>query len=903
MKKTSSTFYETVAQYILGCIGDTDGDLSKITVLLPNHHIAQALTNTLIDLAGRVDMQLPLMVTLGEWAQSMSLSKPITPNLCRVSALYQALRARQWFTDANLWVIANELVDLLDELTRHHVKLPQDEKDFLSQLEIAYQSKNNSAMQFEAKVVHELWYAMNASGEMNVARAYQERLATLSQQAKSPLVVLIASALSVQDSHFIAGYAQQAPVKIFDLREMIAHENDHQFLSALPELWGNADSGQSLREHALHLRQQSSQAALTHRLSIYGASSLSQEAKAAEVQVRQWLAEGKVNIAIVAQDRLAARRLRAMLERAGIQVNDESGWKFSTLAVSTVLMRWLEALQNDFYYQDMLDLIKSPYVFADQGALERQKAVIKLEQLVRKNGVTSNLVSFTALAQGEVNVLEILSRLQRAASLLQKHEDTLSGWLESLMESIALLGVQDALGTDAAGAQLLAHIQAWQVDLVGENTTFRFSEWKNWLAQLLNENTFSDPSIESPVHLTHLAATGWRSFDAVLLLGCDSTHLPSISQSSTWFNDAVRSTLGLPTQDFFMERQRDALLSLLAMNNNVVVTWQSTKIGESAMLSPYLEMLRTVHKLTYDNDLANHQIEVLLKTFKVLSTASSTLCVTGMAKPSVAEALIPSHISPSGYNSLVACPYQYFARHMLRLNEMDEVSEAVEKRDFGQWVHHILHKFHQKHPVLSGIARSDLEGFLSNISEDVFAPIIKQDYLARAWLSRWLSAIPAYLDGQLKNEAEGWYFDSGEVPFEMPLSDDLTLRGRVDRLDHNSAGEIRVLDYKLMDAYRLRTKLKVSGEDVQLPCYASAFKADAAAFVSIEKDKVVNVAPPQELAELKQFNTSRVMEVFQQIRRGEGMPANGEGDSCSFCEMRGLCRKSNSVDRYSKPRI
>ena len=69
-------------------------------------------------------------------------------------------------------------------------------------------------------------------------------------------------------------------------------------------------------------------------------------------------------------------------------------------------------------------------------------------------------------------------------------------------------------------------------------------------------------------------------------------------------------------------------------------------------------------------------------------------------------------------------------------------------------------------------------------------------------------------------------------------------------------------------------------------------EADAAAFISIEKDKVVAVAPPQDLPELAQANIERLLEVFVQMRGGAAMPAHGVDEACAYCEMRGLCRKS-----------
>ncbi|MDE2311152.1 MAG: PD-(D/E)XK nuclease family protein, partial [Betaproteobacteria bacterium] len=341
-----------------------------------------------------------------------------------------------------------------------------------------------------------------------------------------------------------------------------------------------------------------------------------------------------------------------------------------------------------------------------------------------------------------------------------------------------------------------------------------------------------------------------------------------------------------------LARQRDDLLALLAMNGTVLVTWQASKNGEKNLLSPYLEMLRALHEPAYGDDLAESELGALLEQAQVRTADFPLPDEAVMPAPAVPQSLIPGRISASGYNSLVACPYQFYARHMLRLNELDEVREGVEKRDYGEWVHDILHRFHQRFPVLGEHPRAALEQALQHISSEVFAPAMERDYLARAWLLRWQQAIPAYLDWQLTNETGGWRYQNGEVPFELPLTCELTLHGRIDRVDARE-GECKVLDYKMMEAGKLRNKLKEAGEDVQLPCYAQVYEADEAAYLSIEKDKIVSVAPPQGLAELAQANTARLLKVFEQMRGGAALPAHGVDEVCVFCEMRGLCRKSD----------
>ncbi|CAH1903669.1 PDDEXK_1 domain-containing protein [Candidatus Nitrotoga sp. HW29] len=922
---TAAVFFDSVARVILTRHSHEIPDLRRARVLLPNYHVSQPLAQSLARVANLPAILLPQMVTLSDWVQSVPLALSVIPDTCRITTLYQALRARRWFADADLWSIARELLVLLDELTQNHVTLPQSAEDFLSQLEQAYQSKRGIAMQFEARVVHELWYAMNNSGELDTARAYQQNLTQLAQQAELPLYVLLTSNLAAPEARFLKAYHQRAPVMIIDLRELASQQPEcaamriiassrSRFSDPIPtenerEVHDNLRTQESveemdalsLREQANHLQKHFPRAALGHRLHFFGAHGLEQEARAAEGQIRRWLLAGKKNIAIVAQDRLVARRMRALLERAGVLVCDETGWKLSTLSVSTALMRWLDALQSDFYYQDLLDLLKSPFIFADQAVSERKQTVYQFEQLVRKHGVVAHLDTFFDLTQGNVGMRMALIRLRQAAEVLHKKNDTLSGWLSALYASLEMLGIVQGLKLDDAGIQLLQALQNWQRELHGDTTRVSLTEWRHWLAQQLDEHTFRDLSIDSPVLLTHLAAMRWRSFDAVLMLGCDAAHLPGTDNSGRWFNDAVRTTLGLPTREVYLAQQRDDLLALLAMNDTVLVTWQASKSGEANLLSPCFEMLRALHELAYGDDLTIKpgEWDKLLESTQVRSAEFPLPPAAAMPAPVARQGLIPKRISASGYNSLVACPYQFYARHILHLNEMDEVREDVEKRDYGEWVHDILWRFHEQYQVLGNHLRADLDSALQHISIEIFTPAVQRDYLARAWLLRWQQAIPEYLETQLKNEAEGWRYQSGEVPFELPLSADLLMHGRIDRVDVQAkeASAVRVLDYKMMDAVRLRNKLKEAGEDVQLACYAYVYEAEEAVFISIEKDKVIAVAPPQDVADLAQANIARLLEVFAQMRSGAALPAHGAEEACQYCEMRGLCRKSEWNER------
>ncbi|TAJ83033.1 MAG: hypothetical protein EPO42_00760 [Gallionellaceae bacterium] len=892
----ATAFFDRVAKRILAA--HPAPDLRGITVLLPNLHVAQALAQALIRTANVPALLLSQMVTLDAWAQTVALDAPVVSDSQRGALLYQHLRKQPWFENAELWSMTQELLKLFDELTHALHELPSDADAFAAAVQQAYQARQNATLQLEARLVFELWHAMQEGVELDAARAYQQRLAKLAERADRPLYVLRASDWDAVEQRFLDEYEQRALVKVFDLREMVEEgggltassltlalsRRERELCAPLPP--GAPKVGNPLSAKAdAELSQGPGERASAPLF--FAATSLEQEARAAAMQVRLWLQAGKRDIAIVVQDRVVARRMRALLERAEVLVADETGWTFATLSVSTVLDRWLTALQSDFYHHDLLDLLKSPFIFADMAAGERKAAVYHLEQLLRKQGVVAGLDKFFALAGHEVALHQPLARLRQAAALLEQNKKKpLADWLSALRESLNVLAVDTGLQQDGAGQQLLRALDTWRQELRGDAGRYAFHEWRRWLAQQLDTETFRDSSIDSAVRFTHLAATRWRAFDAVLLLGCDADHLPGAASGGRWFNDAVRSALNLPTCSTHTVRQRDDLLALLALNDCVLVTWQKEQSGETRMLSPFLQMLRDAHQQAHGDALTERELHSYLA---VEDAHQITLAQAAQPAPSVTEEVVPLGVSISGYNSLVACPYQFYARHILRLNELDEVREGIEKRDYGDHVHQILQRFHERYVRVSEHPVAELVAALREISAEVFAGLLQQDFAACAWLARWYKSVPAYIEWQRENEAQGWRYAESEQAFDWPL-EGVRLRGRIDRLDERGEEKL-VLDYKTQSDAVLRNKLKEPGEDVQLACYAYAHEAADAAFVSIDNGKVKRVEPKHDVPLLAQLNAQRLVDVMAAIRGGAGLPANGVDAVCMHCEMRGVCRK------------
>lgn len=879
-------------------------DLTGLTILLPSLHAVAPFARALAVAAGRPALLLPTLTTLPQLAAAIPLPQRIAADSARQGLVYVALRERRWFADGDLWAISGELLKLFDELTLHHVRLPEQAGDFVARLAAAYQARTGESLQFEARLVHELWYALQGVlGERaDRASAYQLRLARLAANAQRPLYAVGLAELAPSEVEFLLRYAERQPVRIFHFDPLNAEFGDLGHVLAAS--W--QASGQSLPERATKLHTDHPHSRLAEKLRLFPAHSLEQEARAAETQVRLWLAEGRQHIAVVAQDRLAARRVRALLERAQILVEDETGWTLSTASASSVIMRWLDLLSGDFFHQDLLDFLKSPLVFADWPHAKRKEAVYELELLIRGKGIVSRLVHYRVAAhEREAACADLLERLFEAQKLWpkrgQNRGQNLGAWLDTLNDTLDVLGITAALKNDLAGAQLLATLAQLREELREEFGKFQLNEWRRWLDQQLETATFRDAGITSPVVFTHLPATRLRRFDGVVLLGCDAEKLPARGADGLFFNQSVRAQLGLPTREESTRIALGDVAALLASSGETLVTWQRMVNGEEHLVSPWFDLLQTVHQLAYDDGLHDTRLAGIAARGAIAPEAPAPAAATPRPAPALPGPRIPETISASGYNSLMSCPYQYYARHVLKLNDLDEVQLEMEKRDFGELVHRILLDFHQTHPTLGGTDSAALEQSLRDISASVYGPMLKLNYLSHAWSLRWDRLIPGYIEWQMQREQNGWRWHSGEtakrLPLPLPDGKTLTLRGTLDRVDR-SGDKLAVLDYKTRAPTALRNQLKTPGEDVQLPVYALLAQdaVSEACYVSLDKEDVKPVPLQADPGELARDVARRLTEIFAALHAGSPLPAQGTDDACRWCEIKGLCRRGYWTD-------
>jgi ATP-dependent helicase/nuclease subunit B len=889
----SADFWERAARALLGnellfvAVGAQARDLSSLRVVVPTFVHAQSLKSALTaQLQGAFIP--PRIITLSAWLAMLppdAESMPPTAASERLMSLYGELRQHAWLKkifsarrNTDLLPLAQTLLTLSDELTQCLLPTIQAEPGAIdARWEIALGQLAPSArylLSEEAQLVWSIWKGQLDGNDACVDRF--KNLMRLAGHAECPLLWISPTEPDCFEQAFLDAYGRRQTVLPI-LLDWRAPSVPAVYATAWHELVDGETSCAALLA--------SSDMSAPTGLSICACKNLEDEALQGAQTVIDWLAAGKSRIAIVAQDRVVARRIQALLNRAQIAVADETGWKLSTTRAAAAIAAWFDVVASRAETVALLDFLKSPFLLADTN--DKVEQVITIETALRRANVLSGWQAVTSALAGGSSAQRLLLQIEQQAKSCAGRK-SVAQWLDATACVLDTLGMRSALESDAAGLQVLAMIEAMRHDCAALTQAFSFSEWRAFISLQLETTAIVPADTDDRVVMLPLNGARLRTFDAVLMVGADADHLPSKPNEALFFANTVRRELGLVTRERLQRQQQRDFSELLSTNDEVVLSWQAHKDGEPNPASVWIERLQLALARSNAEQLRAHRAAIAHQ----LLTASAPSCPA----PS-APHLLPRKLSASGFNSFVACPYQFFATRMLGLSGMDELSDMPEKRDYGDWLHRILKSYHENVRD-QNIALSGRAAELQKISDQVFNDALEENSAALGYYARWQKAIPAYLTWANEREAQGWRFVVGEQWLEKTLQlshGEITLHGCIDRIDENDAGERTVLDYKTRSTQALRDKLKVK-EDHQLAFYGllSDAPVSSAFYVALElTNGKTGDAEATDYVEWQQALSGQLESSMRAVAQGAALPASGIELICQFCDVRGLCRKGN----------
>lgn len=948
-----------LAQHLLDDFSEQLPDLTQAVVLLSEAHAAKRLRHLLLNQAeqrGIHALLCPQISNIRDWAKRQLNKYQKEPHsICgqhqRELILFDALtQHKSLLGSGSPWHLTDDLLKLFDQLTSNQKKLPDNYDEFEKEIANAYgiSAEDFPALGHEATLVHTLWSAwhtqLNAetdiamfdsetahllglnsdiqnnqntlyiAGYHNFSIAEQNWLKQLIEKQRCQLYIHGQASSSAQ-----AEYHPDTPISTllntFNLQPNKTSKNNYsQFINSCYQ-----HTKQPFIERAKELAKTPNNK-IKEQLKLLFCQSHEEQAHAVELQVRRWLLEGKNNIGIVTENRRLARRVRALLERADVPLQDLAGWALSTTRAGAVLERWLECIEEDFSHQPLLDLLKSPFIFSELDSQQVKHATYRLENdIIRHENVAQNLLCYKKTiafradklqwSSDTSNVLtEILESFESANKLLEpllKGQHNAGDYIDALSASLELLGMTKLLQEDAAGERVIEMIDTLKHSSLQYSLKFNWADFRTWLGRSLEKFVFMPEKSSGPVTLMGLGQSRLQQFDALIIASAEHEHLPGKTNTTPFFNNAVRVQLNLNTTHEMLTERFHHFRRLLEAAPEILITANNEENGEEVPLSPWLEIIHRFYQQAFSSSLEDKDLKSLVTnpdTFVIRCSEKSLPDKTTQAKSKLPKELIPKNFSPSSYQTLMNCPYQFFATRGLNLSVNEEVQEALSKSDYGERVHRCLEAFHQQvekspAPFKDPITEKNRDlaiDTLAEISQHVFADDLDESFEHTGWLTQWLKLIPEYIDWQIKNSIE-WGFYEAEIKSKIAWQDECELNGRLDRLDKNENG-LSIIDYKTGKSATL-SEIE-QGEAVQLPFYALLAETELkqtvnqVSYLTLSNNvKFGAQIAGDELETISQQIGDRLSQIITELNNGKELTAWGDEKTCQYCNINRICRK------------
>ena len=410
-----------------------------------------------------------------------------------------------------------------------------------------------------------------------------------------------------------------------------------------------------------------------------------------------------------------------------------------------------------------------------------------------KGFISNDLARRELLNSIHLIVQELLSPLSNAHAL--------SDW------RIAISTLLDQLfpAKDAQTSLILEQISLFlsQLESASHYCTIGVSEGWSLLSSFAS-SSYCNPHLRENV----IELLGWLELhldDAphCIILGCNEHKLPETLNADRFLPNSLREQLGLNSNRTRLSRDCFLMFSLLHSKRSILLTMGKQTLRGETLLPSRVLLKRTPQQ----------QLPFLTTFFHQTETSSDEHQEHKVASPALQFPSPPQapldpikSMSVTSFGYYLQCPYQFYLRHIKKLQDLHDQSQEMDPLSFGSYLHHLLYYFGNTPEfaeltdekaiaaaLLSLQEESSTRYFGKNAKPAVFIQLeqIKHRLFEFArWQSAWRS--------------EGWKIIDVEHELKFALSlpphSQMLVRGIIDRIDYNSrTGEWALLDYKTGD--------------------------------------------------------------------------------------------------------
>jgi ATP-dependent helicase/nuclease subunit B len=166
------------------------------------------------------------------------------------------------------------------------------------------------------------------------------------------------------------------------------------------------------------------------------------------------------------------------------------------------------------------------------------------------------------------------------------------------------------------------------------------------------------------------------------------------------------------------------------------------------------------------------------------------------------DALRIERLSVTSFRDYLACPFRYYLRHVLRMEELHDAKPGPDALDFGTMLHAALQRMAEDPRMRDCDDERELAAFLANGARDWSRQRFGDSpgLPVTAALAAAVERLAAAARVQAGLVREGWETIASERKLDVEWHG-VRVRGKIDRVDrHRETGQLRILDYKTSDS-------------------------------------------------------------------------------------------------------
>jgi len=267
---------------------------------------------------------------------------------------------------------------------------------------------------------------------------------------------------------------------------------------------------------------------------------------------------------------------------------------------------------------------------------------------------------------------------------------------------------------------------------------------------------------------------------------------PALPDSGPWLNRPMRSTLNMQLPERSIGQTAHDLVQAMGALD-VRLTW-SRRIGDSPAI-PSRWILRLKMLLSNGEDekkIPPSKWAVWARQFEW----AARFAPCGKPKPKPPVAARPKGLSVTRIETLIRDPYAIYARHVLGLEAIADISTAPDARLRGVLYHQAIGDFLKE--CRTALPPDPLHRLL-DLGRQAFAPHVDIPLIAAFWWPRF-ERIAAWLIDHEREERPAIAETFAEVPgahlIDLRSGGQFRLTCRADRIDILRQGGARIIDYK-----------------------------------------------------------------------------------------------------------